>query len=213
MDNGLWKEKPFTKAQAWLDILINTSYADSCFWSRGVKIEAKKGQCAMSQLTMAKRWGWSRKKVQTFLNYLKSSQQIEHQTNNVTCLITIINWDKYQTEEHQIEQQKSTKRAPKEHIQEVKEVKTKTYSPEFEQFWKMYPRKVSKGDAEKAWKKITRPVETLALIKMALDWQKTSHDWKKENGQFVPYPASYLNGRKWEDEPKQQPTFQYNFNA
>ncbi len=38
------------------------------------------------------------------------------------------------------------------------------------------------------------------LILTALDWQRSSTDWTKENGQFVPNPATYLNSRGWEDE-------------
>lgn len=34
----------------------------------------------------------------------------------------------------------------------------------------------------------------------ALERQKRSRDWTKEGGQFVPYPATWLNQRRWEDE-------------
>jgi hypothetical protein len=74
------------------------------------------------------------------------------------------------------------------------------YTAEFEKFWNLYPKKKSKGSAFKAWKKIKSPVETLMKISDALQWQKESIDWKKENGQYIPYPGSYLNGNMWEDE-------------
>lgn len=70
----------------------------------------------------------------------------------------------------------------------------------FDAFWKMYPKKKGKGNAEKAWFKITFPVETLEKIKTALQWQRDTIDWTKDGGQFIPYPASYLNGKMWEDE-------------
>ena len=73
---------------------------------------------------------------------------------------------------------------------------------EFDEFWKLYPKKKSKGQAERAWSKIKRPVETLSVIKTALEWQRVSQDWSKEGGQYIPYPASYLNAKGWEDEPK-----------
>ena len=74
------------------------------------------------------------------------------------------------------------------------------YSTEFETFWAFYPKKKKKDDAHKAWKKIKRPAETLTEILDTLKWQKESPDWLKQNGQFIPNPASYLNGGGWKDE-------------
>ncbi len=71
----------------------------------------------------------------------------------------------------------------------------------FNSFWLAYPKKIGKGMAEKAWNKINKPVETCNLILQALVWQKQSEQWTKDNGQFIPYPATYLNQRRWEDEP------------
>lgn len=74
----------------------------------------------------------------------------------------------------------------------------------FAKFWKIYPRKEGKGDAEKAWKKIKKPSETFFAIEAALSWQTPSEQWTKDNGKFIPHPASYLNKRRWEDEPVNQ---------
>ena len=70
----------------------------------------------------------------------------------------------------------------------------------FEEFWKLYPKKTGKGAAEKIWMKISEPAETLDKIKIALEWQKKSDQWGKQDGQFIPLPATYLNQRRWEDE-------------
>lgn len=74
----------------------------------------------------------------------------------------------------------------------------------FEKFWDAYPKKKSKGAAIKAWQKIKTPVATLEKILVALEKQKKSSDWVKESGQFIPYPASYLNAMGWEDEVQPQ---------
>lgn len=73
------------------------------------------------------------------------------------------------------------------------------YSDEFEQFWNAYPKKTGKGGAYTSWKK-QKP--KLADVLTALSWQTIQPDWVKENGQFVPMPATYLNQRRWEDECK-----------
>jgi hypothetical protein len=72
---------------------------------------------------------------------------------------------------------------------------------QFDSFWQAYPRKVAKGDAEKAWRKI-KPNELLTeLILKAIDRANKSQDWMKDSGKFIPYPATWLNGKRWEDEP------------
>jgi hypothetical protein len=73
-----------------------------------------------------------------------------------------------------------------------------TVSRDFLTFWTLYPKKKGKGQAEKAWVKQQPPLES---IRTALEWQKNQPDWVKDDGQFIPHPASYLNARGWEDEP------------
>ncbi len=71
----------------------------------------------------------------------------------------------------------------------------------FEEFWKAYPKKEAKGAALKAWGKLRPNTETRQAILNALEWQRVSADWKKENGQFIPQPPAYLNKQRWLDEP------------
>lgn len=74
----------------------------------------------------------------------------------------------------------------------------------FAQFWSAYPRHVAKRAAGKAFDKAVREMaitETnLTQILDALERQKRSPDWLKDQGRFVPHPATWLNGRRWEDE-------------
>ena len=70
----------------------------------------------------------------------------------------------------------------------------------FEVFYKAYPKHKSRGDAEKAWKTLKPDDKKLAEIMDGLERAKCSPDWKKENGRFIPYPASWLRAKGWEDE-------------
>ncbi|MDR1002074.1 MAG: YdaU family protein [Oscillospiraceae bacterium] len=70
----------------------------------------------------------------------------------------------------------------------------------FEQFWKAYPKKKSKGDAEKAWKAIKPNSELLTKMLTSIERAKTCSEWQKDGGQFIPYPASWLRAKGWEDE-------------
>ena len=67
----------------------------------------------------------------------------------------------------------------------------------FDQFWSVYPKKVGKADARKAFEKVEIPVDALIT---AVQKQKESAQWTKDGGQFVPNPATWLNQGRWEDE-------------
>lgn len=70
----------------------------------------------------------------------------------------------------------------------------------FDEFWGAYPRKVAKAQALKAWEKLAPDAELRGRILRALKAQAGSEQWRREGGAYIPYPASWLNGRRWEDE-------------
>ena len=70
----------------------------------------------------------------------------------------------------------------------------------FDRFWKAYPRKVGKASARKAWAKLKPSAELTGQMIKTLTWQKGTEQWTKDNGQFIPYPATWLNQGRWEDE-------------
>ena len=79
-------------------------------------------------------------------------------------------------------------------------VREKIQSSEFNEFWQAYPKKVGKAEAQKAFSKINPDEFVLQAMSDALDWQRMSDSWTKNNGQYIPNPATWLNGRRWEDE-------------
>jgi uncharacterized protein YdaU (DUF1376 family) len=70
---------------------------------------------------------------------------------------------------------------------------------QFEAFWAAYPKKRAKADARKAFLKALKRA-TVQDIAKGLKRDKVSADWVKSDGQFIPYPASWLNAARWEDE-------------
>ena len=74
----------------------------------------------------------------------------------------------------------------------------------FESFWSEYPRKISKQTALKAWNKLNPDEALLNRILSALKIQTKSEQWIKDNGQYIPYPATWLNGMRWQDETEQE---------
>ncbi|MDE2254178.1 MAG: hypothetical protein KGL42_07945 [Betaproteobacteria bacterium] len=71
----------------------------------------------------------------------------------------------------------------------------------FAEFWKTYPRKQGKGNALKAWGRLKPDTDLQAKLISAITLQRISPDWQRDNGKFIPHPATWLNGRRWEDEP------------
>ncbi len=69
----------------------------------------------------------------------------------------------------------------------------------FNAFWTAYPRKVAKQNAMKAWQKLNPAQPLQAIILQAVESQKASGQWQREGGQFIPYPATWLNGQRFED--------------
>jgi len=78
--------------------------------------------------------------------------------------------------------------------------KRESTSQKFEVFWKAYPKRKSKGQAEKAFVKLNPDEQLLAAMLATIERAKKSVDWLKDDGKFIPYPATWLNAKGWEDE-------------
>lgn len=72
------------------------NHSNGIFYKRGIRVEVNRGQLGYDIDTLAKRWKWSRGKVERWLSELEKSNQIVRQKGNVTTIITIINYEEYQ---------------------------------------------------------------------------------------------------------------------
>lgn len=72
----------------------------------------------------------------------------------------------------------------------------------FSRFWQAYPRKVGKADCVKIWKR--KGLEKIAgKIIDSVQYHK-DNDSTWENTQYIPYPSTYLNQGRWEDELEEE---------
>lgn len=76
----------------------------------------------------------------------------------------------------------------------------------FNQFWTAYPKHIAKQSAVKAFEKLKPDEKLLEAMLKAIARQKESKQWEKDGGVFIPYPATWLNQRRWEDELPQGET-------
>jgi hypothetical protein len=94
--HDLWLSEPFTRGQAWVDLILKANHRDGSIFVRGVMVPVLRGQVGMSEVKLAERWGWSRGKVKRFLKQLEAMGQIVQQTDNRTSIITLLNYEKFQ---------------------------------------------------------------------------------------------------------------------
>ena len=173
MDSWLWDYEPYSRAQAWIDLLFLARYQENSTYIsiRNNDIEIKHGEVCWSQEALGKRWKWSKKKVVSYLKKLEKELQITLQKTAAIHKIEIINYSKYQKKEPQTALQtalqknhRRTTEAP--HTKERKERKERKEGnkeklnkkeiqkfdddleseKEFQEFWRYYrPVKVSDG--------------------------------------------------------------------
>jgi hypothetical protein len=114
-DHWLWQDKPFAKGQAWLDLLLLASHNENEFLFGNQIVKNEVGGFITSELKLADRWGWGRKKVRLFLELLQNEQMIVKKGDNKKTAITIVNYSVYADYETAKEQQKNNKGTSEEH--------------------------------------------------------------------------------------------------
>lgn len=117
LNDPLYLKEPFTKWQAWCDLILLAYFAPTDFFVRSIKVKAKRGCVYKGVLELADRWQWSRGKVERFLAYLVSDKRVSIQKNNVISCISILNYEKYQQNETTNKSaNETTNRSTNEHI-------------------------------------------------------------------------------------------------
>lgn len=98
LDNPLWMEKPFSKGQAWVDLLLLTNSNDNEDLDRyGNIVKFERGKAYKSIVYLSERWGWGKPRVQRFLENLEKAGMITVASRaRYGTTITIENWRKYQ---------------------------------------------------------------------------------------------------------------------
>jgi len=88
-------------------------------------------------------------------------------------------------------------------------------SSQFEEFWRLYPRKVDKGNALTRWNSIchkpTKQRPTWRDIKKAIIYQSKSDRW--QDPKFIPHPTTWLNNNRWMDDPAEMKIYPSKDNA
>lgn len=77
------------------------------------------------------------------------------------------------------------------------------YTAEFQAFWDLYPKKVAKPQAAKAFDRVTKN-NTVESVIAGVKSHIGCDSWKKDGGQYIPHPATFLNQERFNDRPQSQ---------
>jgi uncharacterized phage protein (TIGR02220 family) len=114
-DNWIWDDKPFSKGQAWIDILLRVNHKPKKILIGNQLIDITEGQTIWSIKDMANTWGWSRKKVDNFLNMLEKDEMLHNKRTTKYTVLTVAKWASYQGIEEPKAHQKNNKGTSKAH--------------------------------------------------------------------------------------------------
>lgn len=96
LTHWIWQEKPFSKGQAWIDLILLANYQTKKFAYKDGVITGQRGTVYRSISWLADRWGWSRDKVRRFLDLLKNDGMVTMVATTHQTTVTLVNYGKYQ---------------------------------------------------------------------------------------------------------------------
>ncbi|HDB5583542.1 TPA: DnaD domain-containing protein [Staphylococcus aureus] len=115
-NHWLFKEKrTFSKFEAWIYLLMEVNHSKAKVPIGNQIVTVERGQRLTSILTLSDLFNWSRFKVKTFLDLLESDGMLEVKTTSKYTLITIVNYDFYQSEQGRNQHQNDIKPTSKQH--------------------------------------------------------------------------------------------------
>lgn len=106
MESDMWEEKPFSRGQAWVDLLLMVNFEEKKILFDGDMIPVNRGQKITSIRKLCERWGWSNSKVNKFLTVLKNEKMIDVKSDTKKTVVTVVNYDVYQQYDNEKTSQK-----------------------------------------------------------------------------------------------------------
>ena len=197
-DDPMYFSETFTRMQAWIDMILLANYSEGFFYIRGNKVTVNRGQIGYSQESLAKRWKWSRGKVRRFLKQLENDGKIVQQKSSVITLISIVNYDAYQsdgtTDSTTDGRQTDINKKNKKNKNNISYTNSNEIY-DFESFWNDYDKRVgNKEKLAKLWSKISD--DDKLKIKIFIPRYKAAYPDK----QYRLNPEKFLIDKRWNDE-------------
>lgn len=195
LDHWIWQEKPFSRGQAWVDLLLLVNHDEKKVLFDGKLVSVSRGHKITSLRQLSERWGWSTNKIKKFLEQLKNDKMLDFKCDKKKTLIAIDSYSVYQgmgnTEETPKKQRSDsevTQKKTNKNVEEIKEVKI--YEQEVENLWLLYPRKKGKDGA---FNKLPKLIKKYGYAKIESCVKRYAQEVKGKNETYIQYGSTFFN--------------------
>lgn len=207
----LWQDSGYL--HAWIDMLMMAQWEDreKTRLVNSKLVATHRGQLIASLRFMAKRWGWTMSRTRTFVGLLESDTMIAREIAQGETVISILKYDEYNTGDRtptarEIAHKPHTSRTQAAQIEEgetsKQEKKITINQTRFDEWWKLYPKKVNKKAAKAKY------LTALAAIIKRGDTEQALFDGLGRSPQlndgrdvqYMPGPDRWLNAGGYDDE-------------
>ena len=102
LEHPIWTSEKFTRGQAWVDLITKANAKPGWVRKRGARIDLNRGDVGYSIKELSRKWDWSESKTRRFLKELEDDEMVTLKKTNVSCTITLVNYDMWQSDEWQM---------------------------------------------------------------------------------------------------------------
>ena len=198
LESEVFSNKPDKWFKIWFYLINKANYKDNQ--------KFKRGQAFIKYEWIEESTKATKHQIDHFMRWAKEASMLATQKATRGMVVTILNYDRFQTLDNYKSDTESELKAKQKRnksdtiLKKDKNEKNPIYVQNFALFWKNYPRKEAKKVAWESWVKVGEPESIIEKMRVILPIQMESDQWTKNNGEFIPLPATYINQERWEDE-------------
>lgn len=214
-NHWLWKDKPFSKGQAWIDLLMLANHADEKRLVRGSVKTFKKGTVNLSMTSLAERWGWHRSTVKKFISLLEKDKMLTTEVTTQGTTLTIENYSIYQaantggattiatapptTMRQRCDSTTDINNNDNNDNNDNKNIYIAQIEGEFDALWSKYPNKKGRTNALKAYTKARKEGVGFEEVSAGIDSFNREIKAKGTELRYVKHGSTWFNQRCWND--------------
>jgi hypothetical protein len=199
-DNRFWLSEPFTKGQAWVDLILLANHKENTIFIRGNRIDVKRGQLAYSKERLAREWKWSEKKVNNFLKMMEKEGQIILIKTPSVVVVEIVNYTQFQEKEGQKKDRRRIENGQKKANNNVNNDNNEKIENQFEEFWTSYKSiHTSKGNKNKSKELLLKALKKESFENIMQGLQKYM-DHCHKNNIYTKSVETWLRNEQWANE-------------
>jgi len=222
-DHWIWDDKPVSKGQAWVDMLLWASHRDREVPITDGFVQIKTGEFIRTLRQMGEAWGWSKNKVSHFLKQGQDSGMITIKTGTKATHVSIINYESYRnttlSEGTRKGQERDKQGTTKGHNKELKRIKknyingsamVKPYAERVDEYFKSI-----KPDLIEIWNQAYPNIDIPLQLGIAKSWLISNpNKAKKDFNRFVNnWLAKAMEMPRSQVAPKPHPNVEYDYHC